>query len=204
MAEEPPRRRRDVPKLHVGLLVRVGENCRSAVLKGKQGTVVSVGRQVEVQLVGLEDDPKGCVRFINPTDLVPVDEAGSTDATVPSVQSRGLSWKVRPIGSGAQETPPTDEQVFEAASAPAAGAVQLRSGRGDGSTKEKLPTLEPGARIRVSESCRTVALRGRAGTVTDVGRQVVVHVDGLEDDPKGATRKLDRSAIDTLDAAEPA
>ena len=161
MAEEAPRRRRDVPKLHVGLLVRVGENCRSAVLKGKQGTVVSVGRQVEVQLVGLEDDPKGCVRFINPTDLVPVDEAGSTDATVPSVQSRGLSWKVRPIGSGAQETPPTDEQVFEAASAPAAGAVQLRSGRGDGSTKEKLPTLEPGARIRVSESCRTVALRGR-------------------------------------------
>ena len=86
MAEEAPRRRRDVPKLHVGLLVRVGENCRSAVLKGKQGTVVSVGRQVEVQLVGLEDDPKGCVRFINPTDLVPVDEAGSTDATVPSVQ----------------------------------------------------------------------------------------------------------------------
>ena len=141
MAEEPPRRRRDVPKLHVGLLVRVGENCRSAVLKGKQGTVVSVGRQVEVQLVGLEDDPKGCVRFINPTDLVPVDEAGSTDATVPSVQSRGLSWKVRPIGSGAQETPPTDEQVFEAASAPAAGAVQLRSGRGDGSTKEKLSLI---------------------------------------------------------------
>ena len=29
MAEEAPRRRRDVPKLHVGLLVRVGENCRS-------------------------------------------------------------------------------------------------------------------------------------------------------------------------------
>ena len=82
--------------------------------------------------------------------------------------------------------------------------MQLRSGRGDGSTKEKLPTLEPGARIRVSESCRTVALRGRTGTVTDVGRQVVVHVDGLEDDPKGATRKLDRSAIDTLDATEPA
>ena len=64
--------------------------------------------------------------------------------------------------------------------------------------------LEAGTRVRVSETCRTASLRGRTGTVVDVGRQVEVHVDGLEDDPKGATRKLDRSAIDLLDVGQPA
>ena len=182
----------------------MGENCRSAVLKGKEGTVVSVGRQVEVQLAGLEDDPKGSIRFINPTDLVPLDGDGCADATEAPAQSRGLSWKVRPIGSVSQEAgPPMREQAFVETVRPAAGEARPRSGRGDAPPKEKVPVLEAGTRVRVSETCRTASLRGRTGTVVDVGRQVEVHVDGLEDDPKGATRKLDRSAIDLLDVGQP-
>ena len=60
--------------MQVGARVRVEPNCRAARLVGKTGQVVSLGRQVELQLDGEEKQ----LAKVNRNEVVLVDAAAST------------------------------------------------------------------------------------------------------------------------------
>ena len=86
--------------LSVGSRVRVTQNCRSARLVGRQGVVVSFGRQVEVQLDGDEQVSKVNRNEVEPLEGSNGNKARTLCRPVPSAPYQCVvlwrRWRRRP------------------------------------------------------------------------------------------------------------
>lgn len=190
--EEPAKGRRPrapkkppVPALEAGSWVKVGDGCRSAALREQVGTVVTWGRQVEVALRG-KDGSEGEVRKFNPPDLVAIDEPEfapaeqstgeeAAPAPAPAPAAAATAAAARPVRSmPLGEAKKTKSEGEEADAAPNSRR------RGQRPKKEGAPkdALTIGGWVRISDTCRSVAMRGQLGIVKEVGRQVDVAMGG--------------------------
>ena len=86
--------------LSVGARVRVTQNCRSARLVGRQGVVVSFGRQVEGQLDGHEQVSKVNRNEVEPLEGSNGNKARTLCRPVPSAPYQCVvlwrRWRRRP------------------------------------------------------------------------------------------------------------